>query len=273
LEDMRELLGQLSPDLRANEAYRRAAKICDDDVKICSTIGEYGLDLIEKLWHKKSQPEAVNILTHCSAGWLATVDWGTALSPIFKAHDAGMNIHVWVDETRPRNQGASLTAWELKAHDIPHTIIADNAGGHLMQHGQVDACIVGSDRTTRSGDVCNKIGTSLKALAAKANDVPFFAAIPSSTIDWAISDGISEIPIEERAGSEVTHITGVDEKNQLTRVRLTPEGSQAANPAFDVTPRDYVSGIITERGVCDASETALLNLYPEQAKKQQKSHG
>ena len=258
---------------RVEAARLEAQNICDEDVGINSQIGTHGLRLLTERCHLGQSNEPFNILTHCNAGWLATVDWGTALSPIFKAHDAGMNIHVWVDETRPRNQGASLTAWELKAHDIPHTVVVDNAGGHLMQHGQVDACIVGSDRTTRSGDVCNKIGTYLKALAAKANDVPFFAAIPSSTIDWAISDGISEIPIEERAGNEVTHITGVDEKNQPTRVRLTPEGSQTANPAFDVTPRGYVSGIITERGVCDASETALLNLYPEHVQKHQKSQG
>ena len=258
---------------RVDAARSEAQNICDEDVGINSQIGTHGLQLLIEHCHLARNNKPFNILTHCNAGWLATVDWGTALSPIFKAHDAGMNIHIWVDETRPRNQGASLTAWELKAHDIPHTVVADNAGGHLMQHGHVDACIVGSDRTTRSGDVCNKIGTYLKALAAKANDVPFFAAVPSSTIDWAISDGISEIPIEERAAIEVTHITGANEKNQPTTVRLTPEGSQAANPAFDVTPRDYVSGIITERGVCEASETALLNLYPEHIQKQQKSQG
>ena len=265
-----QLLGEPITD-RVEAARFAAQNICDEDVGINSQIGTHGLQLLTERCHLGEKDEPFNILTHCNAGWLATVDWGTALSPIFKAHDAGMNIHVWVDETRPRNQGASLTAWELQAHDVPHTVIADNAGGHLMQHGQVDACIVGSDRTTRSGDVCNKIGTYLKALAAKANDVPFFAALPSSTIDWSIRDGISEIPIEERESIEVTHITGADEKNQLVRVRLTPEGSQAANPAFDVTPRDYVSGIITERGVCEASETALLSLYPEQAQKRRKS--
>ena len=273
LERMLPLLLSEPITARVETARSEAQTICDEDVGINSQIGTHGLKLLTEHCHLGQKNEPFNILTHCNAGWLATVDWGTALSPIFKAHDAGMNIHIWVDETRPRNQGASLTAWELKAHDIPHTIVADNAGGHLMQHGQVDACIVGSDRTTRSGDVCNKIGTYLKALAAKANDVPFFAAIPSSTIDWTISDGISEIPIEERSSVEVTHINGVNEKNQPTRVRLTPEGSQAANPAFDVTPRDYVSGIITERGVCEASEVALLNLYPEQNKKLQKSQG
>jgi methylthioribose-1-phosphate isomerase len=192
------------------------------------------------------------------------VDWGTALSPIFKAHDAGIAVHVWVDETRPRNQGASLTAWELAAHGIPHTVIADNAGGHLMQHGQVDLCIVGSDRTTRTGDVCNKIGTYLKALAAHDNDVPFYAALPSSTIDWTVHNGVKEIPIEERPAEELTHISGVDTDNRVTRIRLTPEASPAANPAFDVTPRHLVSGIITERGIALASEPALLDLFPEQ---------
>ena len=276
--NLRWALDRMLPELlnepitqRVEAARVGAQKICDEDVSINSRIGAHGLEFLTQHCHLAQKDMPFNILTHCNAGWLATVDWGTALSPIFKAHDAGMNIHVWVDETRPRNQGALLTAWELKAHGVPHTVIADNAGGHLMQRGQVDACIVGSDRTTRSGDVCNKIGTYLKALAAKANDVPFFAALPSSTIDWSIRDGISEIPIEERESIEVTHITGADEKNQLVRVRLTPEGSQAANPAFDVTPRDYVSGIITERGVCDASETALLSLYPEQAQKQRKS--
>ncbi len=265
LEDMRELLGQLSPDLRANEAYRRAAKICDDDVKICSTIGEYGLDLIEKLWHKKGQPEAVNILTHCNAGWLATVDWGTALSPIYKAYNAGIPVHVWVDETRPRNQGSSLTAWELGQQGVKHTIIVDNVGGHLMQHGLVDLCITGTDRTTYSGDVCNKIGTYLKALAAHDNNVPFYVGLPSPTIDWTVYDGLSGIPIEERDGSEVSIVSGCTTDGTVTDVRLTPEGSDVANYAFDVTPRRLITGLITERGVCDASENGLRNLFPEMA--------
>ena len=200
LEDMRELLGKLSHDLRADKAYHHAAKICDEDVKICSSIGENGLDLIERIWHKKGQPEAINILTHCNAGWLATVDWGTALSPIYKAYNAGIPVHVWVDETRPRNQGSSLTAWELGQQGVKHTIIVDNVGGHLMQHGLVDLCITGTDRTTYSGDVCNKIGTYLKALAAHDNNVPFYVGLPSPTIDWEVYDGISGIPIEERDG-------------------------------------------------------------------------
>jgi len=192
------------------------------------------------------------------------VDWGTALSPIFKAYDAGIDVHVWVDETRPRNQGASLTAWELGAHGIAHTIIADNAGGHLMQHGDVDICIVGSDRTTRTGDVCNKIGTYLKALAAHDNRVPFYAALPSSTVDWTLRDGLRDIPIEQRPSDEVACISGLDHAGAIQKIRITPTGSAAANPAFDVTPRHLVSGIITERGVCEASESGLLRLFPEQ---------
>ena len=265
LENMRKLLGQLSPDLRADEAYSHAAKICDDDVKICSTIGEYGLDVIEKLWHKNGQPEAVNILTHCNAGWLATVDWGTALSPIYKAYNAGIPVHVWVDETRPRNQGSSLTAWELGQQGVKHTIIVDNVGGHLMQHGLVDLCITGTDRTTYSGDVCNKIGTYLKALAAHDNNVPFYVGLPSPTIDWTVYDGLSGIPIEERDGSEVSIVSGYTTDGTVTDVRLTPEGSDVANYAFDVTPRRLITGLITERGVCDASENGLRNLFPEMA--------
>ena len=265
LEDMRDLLGQLSPDLRADEAYRRAAKICDDDVNICSAIGENGLDLIERIWHKKGQPEAINILTHCNAGWLATVDWGTALSPIYKAYNAGIPVHVWVDETRPRNQGSSLTAWELGQQGVKHTIIVDNAGGHLMQHGLVDLCITGTDRTTYSGDVCNKIGTYLKALAAHDNNVPFYVGLPSPTIDWTVYDGLSGIPIEERDGSEVSIVSGCTTDGTVTDVRLTPEGSDVANYAFDVTPRRLITGLITERGVCDASENGLRNLFPEMA--------
>jgi len=265
LEDMRELLGQLSPDLRADEAYRHAAKICDDDVKICSAIGKNGLDLIKKLWHKKGQPEAINILTHCNAGWLATVDWGTALSPIYKAYNAGIPVHVWVDETRPRNQGSSLTAWELGQQGVKHTIIVDNVGGHLMQHGLVDLCITGTDRTTYSGDVCNKIGTYLKALAAHDNNVPFYVGLPSPTIDWTVYDGLSGIPIEERDGSEVSIVSGCTTDGTVTDVRLTPEGSDVANYAFDVTPRRLITGLITERGVCDASENGLRNLFPEMA--------
>ncbi len=263
LDQMLPRLLEVPPPSRAGVARSIAQQICDDDVATNSAIGDHGLVVIaEKARHKNGEP--LNILTHCNAGWLATVDWGTALSPIFKAHDAGIAVHVWVDETRPRNQGASLTAWELAAHGIPHTVIADNAGGHLMQHGQVDLCIVGSDRTTRTGDVCNKIGTYLKALAAHDNDVPFYAALPSSTIDWTVHNGVKEIPIEERPAEELTHISGVDTDNRVTRIRLTPEASPAANPAFDVTPRHLVSGIITERGIALASEPALLDLFPEQ---------
>ncbi len=250
-------------DRRESTARALAQQICDEDVSINSAIGDHGLPLIQSVADARSGG-TVNVLTHCNAGWLATVDWGTALAPIFKAHDAGLDIHVWVDETRPRNQGASLTAWELGAHGIPHTVIADNAGGHLMQHGHVDLCIVGSDRTTRSGDVCNKIGTYLKALAAKDNTVPFYAALPSSTVDWTIRDGLRDIPIEERSSEEVAYIAGLDEGGGLRSIRLIPPDSQAANPAFDVTPGHLVSGIITERGVCSATEEGLLGLFPEQ---------
>ena len=207
--------------------------------------------------------ETVNVLTHCNAGWLATVDWGTATSPIYQAHDAGIPVHVWVDETRPRNQGAFLTAWELGNHGVDHTVIVDNAGGHLMQHGQVDLCITGTDRTTASGDVANKIGTYLKALAAKDNGVPFYVALPSPTIDWTVQDGLRDIPIEERSAREVTHIAGLTEAGEVATVRLTPAASPAANPAFDVTPARLVTGLITERGVCDASASGLLGLFPE----------
>ena len=253
---------EASTSSRTAAARTLAQQLCDEDVATNSAIGNHGLELIKEHAHR-SGTTPVNILTHCNAGWLATVDWGTALSPVFKAHDAGIPIHVWVDETRPRNQGASLTAWELGAHGGPHTVIADNAGGHLMQHQQVDLCIVGSDRTTRTGDVCNKIGTYLKALAAHDNDIPFYAALPSSTIDWSVRDGILEIPIEERSAEEVTHINGIDRENRMTRVRLSPNDSPAANPAFDVTPRRFMTGIITERGIARASEAALLDLFPE----------
>ncbi len=207
----------------------------------------------------------MNVLTHCNAGWLATVDWGTALAPIYKAHDAGIPVHVWVDETRPRNQGAALTAWELGHHGVPHTVIADNAGGHLMQHGEVDLVIVGADRVTRAGDVANKIGTYLKALAAHDNAVPFWIGLPSSTIDWTVSDGVAEIPIEERSETEVIAITGRAADGSVVAVRVAPEGSAGANPAFDVTPARLVTGLITERGRCAASEDGLRTLFPEGA--------
>jgi len=263
LDDMRNVLIQLPPELREEAAYRRAAEICEEDVEICSAIGEHGFKLIEDLWNEKSRSETINILTHCNAGWLATVDWGTALAPIYKAHDAGIPVHVWADETRPRNQGASLTAWELGQHGVKHTIIVDNAGGHLMQHGLVDLCITGTDRTTYTGDVCNKVGTYLKALAAHDNGVPFYVGLPSPTIDWTASEGIRDIPIEQRDAAEVTNMTGRTDDGSVTNIRLTPEHSIAANYAFDVTPRRLVTGLITERGISEASETGLKRLFPE----------
>jgi len=263
LDEMMATVGQLPPERRAEVAYRRAAEICDEDAAICEAIGDHGLPLIEAAWEKKGRLGRVDVLTHCNAGWLATVDWGTALAPIYKAHDAGIPVHVWADETRPRNQGASLTAWELGSHGVPHTVIVDNAGGHLMQHGRVDLCITGTDRTTRTGDVCNKIGTYLKALAARDNGVPFYVALPGPTIDWTIADGVAEVPIEERDAAEVTRIAGRTDEGLVLPVTLTPEGSAAANYAFDVTPSRLVSGLITERGVCEASEAGLRGLYPE----------
>jgi len=266
LDDLRALLAPLPPAQRRDAAYQRAAEICDEDVEICRRIGEHGLVEIRRIAAAKPKGTTINALTHCNAGWLATVDWGTALSPIYQAHNAGIPIHVWVDETRPRNQGASLTAWELGKHGVPHTVIADNAGGHLMQHGRVDFCIVGSDRTTRRGDVCNKIGTYLKALAAHDNGVPFYVGLPYPTIDWTIEDGHRDIPIEERSAREVSHMTGRTASGETETVAVLPAGSRAANPAFDVTPARLVSGLITERGVCGASEAGLLSLYPEQSR-------
>jgi len=263
LDDMRRCLVPLAPERRLAAAYARAAAICDEDVAINRAMGTHGGALIRDAAARKGRGEPVNVLTHCNAGWLATVDWGTALAPIFDAHDAGIAVHVWVDETRPRNQGASLTAWELLQHGVPHTVIVDNVGGHLMQHGKVDLCITGTDRTTASGDVCNKIGTYLKALAARDNDVPFYVALPSPTIDWTISDGVREIPIEERHGGEVSEITGRLANGEIATVRLTPEGSPVANYAFDVTPARLVTGLITERGICAASSEGLLGLFPE----------
>ena len=263
LDDLRALLGPLPPgqtprgrlpprrrDLRrgCRDLPRASARTAWPRSSVC-----------------KPRGERINALTHCNAGWLATVDWGTALSPIYHAHDAGIPIHVWVDETRPRNQGASLTAWELAKHGVPHTVIADNAGGHLMQHGKVDFCIVGTDRTTRRGDVCNKIGTYLKALAAHDNGVPFYVGLPYPTIDWTIEDG-RDIPIEERNATELSRMSGRTASGEVVTVDILPEGSPAANPAFDVTPARLVTALITERGVCAASEAGLLSLYPEQAR-------
>ena len=261
LEAMRRALLPLPPRRRHEAGLARAAEIAEEDVAINRAIGEHGLKLIAAA-HRRNKGARVEILTHCNAGWLATVDWGTALAPIYRAHDDGIPVHVWVDETRPRNQGASLTAWELLQHGVPHTVITDNAGGHLMRHGKVDLCITGTDRTTASGDVANKIGTYLKALAARDNGVPFYVALPSPTIDWSIADG-DQIPIEERDSREVTHIAGWTEAGARVEVRLTPDGSPAANYAFDVTPARLVTGLITERGVCPASREGLLGLFPE----------
>ncbi|HEX8168315.1 MAG TPA: S-methyl-5-thioribose-1-phosphate isomerase [Beijerinckiaceae bacterium] len=263
LERMVRMLRPVPNAERAEHAFAEAARIADKDVDCCRAIGEHGAGLIREAAARKGGP--VNVLTHCNAGWLATVDWGTALAPIYVAHDAGVKLHVWVDETRPRNQGAALTAYELNAHGVPHTVIADNAGGHLMQKGQVDLCIVGSDRTTAAGDVANKIGTYLKALAARDNGVPFYAALPFSTIDWSLSDGVQEIPIEERSPGEVTHMTGLTDAGTVETVQVTAPGSPALNPAFDVTPARLVTGIVTERGIARASREGLLALYPERA--------
>jgi methylthioribose-1-phosphate isomerase len=247
---------------RAEAAWDRAARICDDDVEICRRIGINGLPELRVLADRKLG-EPVNVLTHCNAGWLATVDWGTALAPVYMAHDSGIQVHVWVDETRPRNQGAALTAYELAAHGVPHTLITDNAGGHLMQIGMVDICLVGTDRTTASGDVANKIGTYLKALAARDNGVPFFVALPSTTIDWSIRDGMAEIPIEQRSPDELTRVTGRSDDGELISVEIAPKGCLAGNWAFDVTPARLVTGLITERGVCQASADSLATLFPE----------
>jgi methylthioribose-1-phosphate isomerase len=242
-------------------AFQTAREIADEDAEHCRRIGEHGVQLIRRLSEKK-QGAPVNILTHCNAGWLAFVDYGSATAPIYAAHDAGIPVHVWVDETRPRSQGSKLTAWELGEHGVPHTVIADNAGGHLMQHGKVDAVMVGTDRTTYTGDVANKIGTYLKALAAKDNAVPFYVALPSSSFDWTIRDGLAEIPIEERGSEEVNYADGWDGSEQV-EVRVTPPNSPATNFGFDVTPRQLVTGLITERGICEANEQSILTLFPE----------
>jgi methylthioribose-1-phosphate isomerase len=255
VEKMRALLAPLPESERAAAAWQEAARIADEDVAINASIGQHGGEIIRAIHQKKNA--TVNILTHCNAGWLATVDWGTALAPVYTAFDAGIPLHVWVDETRPRNQGASLTAWELGQHGVPHTVIVDNAGGHLMQHGMVDMAIVGCDRVTARGDACNKIGTYLKALAARDNGVPFYVALPTPTIDWTLQDGVKEIPIEERAEEEVTHIAGLSEDGQVRTVQVTPQGSRAANYGFDVTPARLVTGLITERGVVAANAEAM----------------
>jgi methylthioribose-1-phosphate isomerase len=250
---------------RAAAAYRRAAEICDEDVALNTAIGRNGLPLIEAIAARKKPGERVNVLTHCNAGWLATVDVGTATAPIYLAHDKGIAVHVFADETRPRNQGASLTAWELGQHGVPHTVIADNTGGHLMQHGAVDLVIVGTDRVTANGDVCNKIGTYLKALAARDNNVPFYVALPSPTIDFTVADGIAEIPIEERSADEVATMTGRTADGRIETVRIVPDGSAVANYGFDVTPARLVTGLITERGVIGASRAALAGAFPDRS--------
>ena len=264
LDRLLRALGQVSQEERASKALELAHLVAEEDVGINKKIGEHGLEIVKKIASNKPAGEPVRMLTHCNAGWPATVDWGTATSPMYHAHEAGIPIHVWVDETRPRNQGA-MTAWELESHGISNTYITDNAGGHLMQKGLVDMVIVGTDRTTAQGDVCNKIGTYLKALAAHDNNVPFYVALPSPTIDWTISDGVADIPIEERAAREVTHIFGHHEKNSIEEIRVTSEGVSGGNPAFDVTPNRLVTGLITERGVSDASEKALAKMFPDLA--------
>ncbi len=263
LDEMMAAVRNRARGERVAAAYDRAREIADEDVAINQAIGRNGLKLIEAIAAKKKTGERVNVLTHCNAGWLATVDWGTATAPIYMAHDAGILIHVWVDETRPRNQGASLTAWELGQHGVPHTVIPDNTGGHLMQHAQVDIAIVGTDRVTAQGDVANKIGTYLKALAARDNGVPFYVALPSPTIDFTVVDGVKEIPIEQRGAEEVTTMTGRTADGRIESVRIVPDGSNVANYGFDVTPARLVTGLITERGVLAATREGLAQAFPE----------
>ena len=263
LTRMVRLLRPVAAANRAAAAWQAADAIAEEDVAVNAAIGQHGLALLQAIADRKAaagQVGPVNVLTHCNAGWLATVDWGTATAPLYQAHAAGLALHVWVDETRPRNQGASLTAWELGQADVPHTLIADNAGGHLMQHGQVDIVIVGCDRVTARGDVCNKIGTYLKALAAHDNGVPCYVAMPTSTLDMSLLDGVAEIPIEDRSPREVTHLSGRTAAGEVVEVCVTAEGTTAANPAFDVTPARLVSGLITERGIVPANEGALRRL-------------
>jgi methylthioribose-1-phosphate isomerase len=263
LDEMRRVLEPLPLAERADAAYRRAADIADEDIELNRNIGKHGLEIISKIAATKQPGEPVNILTHCNAGWLATVDYGTATAPIYLAAEAGIPVRVYVDETRPRNQGAQLTAWEMAGHGVPHTLIVDNAGGHLMQRGQVDMVIVGTDRTTANGDVCNKIGTYLKALAAHDNGVPFYVGLPSPTIDWTVADGLTEIPIEERSGDEVSMVWGRTANGDIAQVRISPDATPSANPAFDVTPARLITGLITERGIAKASPEGLKALFPE----------
>jgi methylthioribose-1-phosphate isomerase len=266
LAEMKRSLSEVPETSRFVAAMARAEEIADADVAINHAIGEHGAALIADAWRSKGGVGRVEVLTHCNAGWLATVDWGTALAPVYRAYNAGIPIHVWVDETRPRNQGASLTAWELGEHGVSHTVIVDNAGGHLMREGLVDFCIVGTDRTTAGGDVANKIGTYLKALAARDNGIPFYVALPSPTIDWQIESGAA-IPIERRDPREVTHIEGWTDEGRRVAVRLTPPDSPAANYAFDVTPARLVTALITERGICPASPEGLLEMFPERRRR------
>ena len=258
VDRMMNKLLDINSDQILDVALKEAQEICDEDEKFCENIGINGLKIIEEIYNKKK--DTVNILTHCNAGWLATINWGTATSPIYHAHKKGIPVHVWVDETRPRNQGANLTSYELNEEEIPNTIIADNTGGILMQRGEVDMCLVGTDRTLSNGDVCNKIGTYLKALAAHDNNVPFYVALPSSTIDWDIQDA-KDIPIEERNSEELSHMVGIDENNEIKKVLIYPKNSKAINLAFDVTPAKYVTGLITEKGICEASEKGLKGLF------------
>jgi methylthioribose-1-phosphate isomerase len=258
VDRMMKKLSGINSDQILDIALKEAKEICDEDEKFCENIGINGLKIIEEIYNKKKG--TVNILTHCNAGWLATINWGTATSPIYHAHQKGIPVHVWVDETRPRNQGANLTSYELNEENIPNTIIADNTGGILMQRGDVDMCIVGTDRTLSNGDVCNKIGTYLKALAAHDNNVPFYVALPSSTIDWEIKEG-KDIPIEERNSEELSHVEGVDENNEIKKVLIYPKKSKAMNLAFDVTPAKYVTGLITEKGISEASSEGLKKLF------------
>lgn len=262
LDEMQRTLLPLAAAERKAAAYRRATELADEDVAINIGIGRSGLGIIDAIAARKKPGERVNILTHCNAGWLATVDYGTATAPIYLACERGIPLHVYVDETRPRNQGAQLTAWELVSHGVPHTLVVDSAGGHLMQRGLVDMVVVGTDRTTAAGDVCNKIGTYMKALAARDNNVPFYVALPSPTIDWSVDDGLKTIPIEQRSGDEVSFVQGRTASGDIASVRISPDGTDAANFAFDVTPARLVSGLITERGVCDASREGLRRLFP-----------
>jgi methylthioribose-1-phosphate isomerase len=262
LDAMRGQLAPLAPGDRVEAAHAAATRICDDDVAQCEAIGHHGVEVIRAA-AERADGRPVRVLTHCNAGWLATVDWGTALAPIYKAHEAGIPVEVWVDETRPRNQGM-LTAWELAQHGVPHVVIADNQGGHLMQRGEVDLCIVGTDRTTRNGDVCNKIGTYLKALAAHDNGVPFYAAVPSPSIDWTVGEP-AEIPIEERGADEVRYVAGRNPRGDRVQIEVVPAGSRVANAAFDVTPRRLMTGLITERGIAAASNAGLVALFPERS--------